>query len=262
MGGLAVGPALGGLIVQHLPAPLRLALLVEIVLLGVTALALLWVPETVPTTGRPPLRAAIRPRLPRTPARLRPVARVSALAVVPAWAVMGLMLAVGTGLLTRELGLSDRSAVAGLVALFLGSSAGAQIGLRGWSTRRAALVGLALLPAGLALLVGALAVTSVPTFAVAALLVGLGHGLTQLSAQGATGAAAAPHERAAAFGGLLLVTYAAGSASATSVGFTAQATGLAPATYLFVGVISALAMLAWTGTLRRPTVTVPPSGPV
>ncbi len=88
------------------------------------------------------------------------MARVAVGAVVPAWAVMGLVLGSGPGLLTRSLGVEDRSLVAAVLELFLATSAVAQLGLRRWTVRRAAGTGAALLLGGLVALVGALLVTT------------------------------------------------------------------------------------------------------
>jgi MFS family permease len=258
VGGIAAGPALGGLVVQHLPSPLRTVLVLELVLLLCAAPLLRLLPETVPVTERPALRAAVRPRLPRTPPRLRPVARVAVGAVVPAWAVMGLVLGSGPGLLTRSFGVEDRSLVTAVLALFLVTSAAAQLGLRRWTVRRAAGTGAALLLGGLVALVGALGLRSVLVYAVALAVLGAGHGLSQMSAQWALGAAARPDERGPAFGALLVTTYLTAGATSLAVGYASQVLGLVPA----AGATAVLAAGAAAGA--RPRRPVPPAarGPV
>ncbi|HYO36801.1 MAG TPA: MFS transporter [Geodermatophilus sp.] len=261
VGGIAAGPALGGLVVQHLPAPLRTVLVLELVLLLPAVALLRRLPESVPAAGRVVLRTALRPRLPRTPERLRPVARLAAVAVVPAWAVMGLVLASGPGLLTRSLGVEDRSLVAAVLALFLGTSAVAQLGLRAWSVRRAAVAGAALLVGGLLGLVAALGLRSVPAYALALAVLGAGHGLSQVSAQSALGAAATPSERGPAFGALLVVTYLTAGATSLAAGYASQAFALVPAAIAAAALAAVAASAALVAAARTSRLPDGPCGP-
>ncbi len=191
----------------------------------------------------------------------RPLARVAVGAVVPAWAVMGLVLGSGPGLLTRSFGVEDRSLVAAVLALFLVTSAAAQLGLRRWTVRRAAGTGAALLLGGLVALVGALGLRSVLVYAVALAVLGAGHGLSQVSAQSALGAAARPDERGPAFGALLVTTYLTAGATSLAVGYASQVLGLVPA----AGATAVLAAGAAAGARvlagRSPRLPEVPCGP-
>ena len=85
LGGLGLGPLLGGVLAQWAPRPLRLVYAVELVLLVLGLIAHRWMPETVraravrPRPPRPPpaaaVRAGVRPRRGRGDRRVRRLRR-------------------------------------------------------------------------------------------------------------------------------------------------------------------------------------------
>jgi predicted MFS family arabinose efflux permease len=172
LGGLAMGPLLAGLLAQYVPAPLRTAYVVELVLLvaGLAAFPLL--PETVRRRRLQLDFAGLR-----LPAEVRPVFLPAATAGIAAFAVSGVFGAVGPAMLGEILGITAPTASGVLVAtLFLTSVAG-QFLTRRFAPAVALPAGCVALAAGLGLVALSLTVASVAALAAAAVVVGLAQGL-------------------------------------------------------------------------------------
>ncbi|MBO0878333.1 MAG: MFS transporter, partial [Pseudonocardia sp.] len=174
--GLGAGAGVSGALVQFAPAPLVLTYLL---LLGAFVLSLfgsLAIPEPVPT-ARGGWRRALRPRRAAVPAPVRRPFALASTGLVAAFAISGLYLSLGPSLAQRLLH-SASHLVAGLgICVLFGAGALAQLGLRRWPARRAALVGSVATVLGLALTDYALSGTSTPAFFGGAVVLGLGFGL-------------------------------------------------------------------------------------
>jgi MFS family permease len=172
LGGLAMGPLMAGLLAQYVPAPLRTAYVVELVLIvaGLAAFPLL--PETVRRRRLQLDFAGLR-----LPAEVRPVFLPAATAGIAAFAVSGVFGAVGPAMLGEILGITAPTASGALVAtLFLASIAG-QFLTRWFVPTLALPLGCVALAAGLGLLALSLSAASVTALAAAAVVVGLAQGL-------------------------------------------------------------------------------------
>ena len=172
LGGLAMGPLMAGLLAQYVPAPLRTAYIVELVLIvaGLAAFPLL--PETVRRRRLQLDFAGLR-----LPAEVRPVFLPAATAGIAAFAVSGVFGAVGPAMLGEILGITAPTASGALVAtLFLASIAG-QFLTRWFVPTLALPLGCVALAAGLGLLALSLSAASVTALAAAAVVVGLAQGL-------------------------------------------------------------------------------------
>jgi MFS family permease len=172
LGGLAMGPLLAGLLAQYVPAPLRTAYVVELVLIvaGLAAFPLL--PETVRRRRLQLDFAGLR-----LPADVRPVFLPAATAGIAAFAVSGVFGAVGPAMLGEILGITAPTASGALVStLFLSSVAG-QFLTRRFAPTVALPAGCVALAAGLGLLALSLTAASVAALAAAAVVVGLAQGL-------------------------------------------------------------------------------------
>jgi predicted MFS family arabinose efflux permease len=172
LGGLAMGPLMAGLLAQYVPAPLRTAYIVELVLIvaGLAAFPLL--PETVRRRRLQLDFAGLR-----LPAEVRPVFLPAATAGIAAFAVSGVFGAVGPAMLGEILGITAPTASGALVAtLFLASIAG-QFLTRWFVPTLALPLGCAALAAGLGLLALSLSAASVTALAASAVVVGLAQGL-------------------------------------------------------------------------------------
>jgi len=167
-----MGPLMAGLLAQYVPAPLRTAYIVELVLIvaGLAAFPLL--PETVRRRRLQLDFAGLR-----LPAEVRPVFLPAATAGIAAFAVSGVFGAVGPAMLGEILGITAPTASGALVAaLFLASIAG-QFLTRWFVPTLALPLGCVALAAGLGLLALSLSAASVTALAAAAVVVGLAQGL-------------------------------------------------------------------------------------
>jgi predicted MFS family arabinose efflux permease len=172
LGGLAMGPLLAGLLAQYVPAPLRTAYVVELVLIvaGLAAFPLL--PETVRRRRLQLDFAGLR-----LPAEVRPVFLPAATAGIAAFGVSGVFGAVGPAMLGEILGITATTASGALVTtLFLTSVAG-QFLTRRFPPTVALPAGCVALAAGLGLVALSLTAASVAALAAAAVVVGLAQGL-------------------------------------------------------------------------------------
>ncbi|WP_037879268.1 MFS transporter [Streptomyces sp. NRRL F-5727] len=248
MGGLGCGPLLAGLLAEYAPEPLLLPFAVHLALVGVSALVLQWLPETV--AERRPL-SAVRPQRPALPARVRAVFVPAAVASFAGFALFGVFTSVSPAFLARYLHV-DNHAVSGLVVAlaFFASTAGQVAAGRVGATRSLPL-GCAVLFAGLVLLAVALATDHLVFVVLAALVGGTGQGLTFRAALSAVAAASPPDRRAAVISSLFVVAYTGISIPVIGVGLLADPLGLEGAGLVFIACMLVLVASAGAYLLRR-----------
>ena len=257
MVGSAVGPLLFGLLAEYVGAPLVVPFVVELVLVGVSFGALLGLP---PSPRRPierpgrrrDRRVAMpsfvqRPRLPRDGRRGFALA-CGTLAVT--WSIAAFWAAL-TSLVTADL-LHDHShALAGeILFVYFGLAGVVQLVTPSWSNRRAMLLGVPAVAAGILLLGLAIAIGSVAPIVAAVLCGGFGAGVAYKGSLAAVVEAAPSAHRAAVVAAYNVVGYVVLSASVILVGLLASTIGLRTATTLFVG-LSVVASALLTGALAR-----------
>ena len=191
-GGSALGPLLGGALAQWAPAPLRTVFLV--VLVGtVAAAAFAWaLPEPGQTNPEP-----WRPQWPRVPEALRRAFARVGLTAGLVWATLALYLSVvpsyvGELLSTTNLALLGANSALACVA----SAVGQVVSQRRPGRRAGQAMGLCGLTAGLLLLVASAHLHALVVVLLAALVIGVSHGVALLDAQDELNAIA-PEERRA-----------------------------------------------------------------
>ncbi|HEY7280907.1 MAG TPA: MFS transporter [Actinomycetota bacterium] len=177
--GSGAGPLVAGMLAQWAPAPLRLSFLV---LLGATVVAAAFV-LTLPRGGGggEPWRI----QLPRVPGEiLGDFLRVGLTAGI-VWAALALCLSIVPSYSAQLLRTDDLALLGAMAALALAASCVAQVVSRRFHGRPqpAQARGLVVLAAGLAALVLAAPLHSLPLLLVSALAIGVGHGLSFLDAQ-------------------------------------------------------------------------------
>ncbi|MFE5793147.1 MFS transporter [Streptomyces sp. NPDC056503] len=248
MGGLGCGPLLAGLLAEYAPEPLLLPFAVHLVLVGLSALVLQWLPETV--EDRRPL-SAVRPRKPALPARVRGVFVPAAVASFAGFALFGVFTSVSPAFLARYLHVDDH-AVSGLVVAlaFFASTAGQVAAGRVGATRSLPL-GCAVLFAGLVLLACALATDHLLFIVLAALVGGIGQGLAFRASLSAVAEASPPDQRAAVISSLFVVAYTGISIPVIGVGLLADPLGLEGAGLVFIACMLVLVASAAAYLLRR-----------
>lgn len=237
IGGLGSGPVLAGLLVQYAPHPLLLSFLVHIALLALAVPAVLLAPETAGGTGRIGLqRLAI-------PAEVRAVFVTAATAAFAGFAVTGLFAAVAPAFLAEVIGV-DNHAVGGAVSgsIFLSSAVAQLVGRRIPATRAVAL-GCAILVAGMVILAVALSLSSLPGIIAAAVVAGIGQGISFSRGLAAVVEQVPDRRRGEVSSTYFVVGYVAIALPVVGVGLAAQAWGLRPAGETFAAAIGVLALI-------------------
>ncbi|MEW5808377.1 MAG: MFS transporter [Actinomycetota bacterium] len=235
IGGLGLGPVLAGLLVQYAPRPLDLSFVVHLVLTAAAAVAVLCARETSPRAGRLGLqRLAVPPEA-------RSVFVVAALAAFAGFAVTGLFAAVAPSFLAEVVGIGNH-ALAGLIAgsIFL-TSAVAQVAARTMNPERAVAVGCAILIAGMAILAVALHVGSLPGLIAAAVVSGIGQGISFSRGLAAVSERTPPDRRAEVSSTYFVVAYVAIAVPVVGEGLAAQAWGLRTSGVAFAVAVAVLA---------------------
>ncbi|WP_052850471.1 MFS transporter [Streptomyces avicenniae] len=233
VGGLGLGPLLGGLLAEYAPAPGVLPFAVEIALLVPAAVAV----AALPTAARGARR---RPRRPGVPAGMRPVLVSSGAASFLAFAVTGLFLTLVPTYVTTLADSRNLLLAGASVGLLLLCSALAQLAGHGRSARRLELTGLPLLATGLVLLALAGGLSSLALLLTATAVGGVGQGLTFLGGLTAVNQAAPPDRRAEALSTFYVILYLGVSVPVVGVGFLATVVGLLTAVQCFAAVTAAL----------------------
>jgi MFS family permease len=255
LGGLALGPALGGVLAQYVRDPLRTVYGVELALMALGLLITLRLPETRPR-GRFDLDfAGIVP-----PREVRDVFAPAATAGVAAFGVSGVLGSVGPGMLGTVLHITAPTASGALLAaLFLTSVAG-QEAARRVSPVTALPAGCVALAAGLALLGLALALEAVVALVAAAVAAGIGQGVIVGAGLGLLTARSPVERRGQVASTYFLVLYIGLVVPVVAFGLVERDTGLVDAGYVFCALVG-VAVLASAAGVLRVTRRAPPSDP-
>jgi len=239
-GGSGAGPLVAGLLAEWAPDPLRLPYIVLLAATAAVALLALRVPEPVTRRGgrwritRPAVPADIR----------RPFARVALTAAV-LWAAVALFLSIVPSYAATLLRTSNLALLGAITALMLAASCAAQVAAHhGITSRRAQQAGVALLALGLAGLVAASPLGSLPLLLVAALLTGVGHGLGFLYAQDDLNRIAPPDHRGEVTAAFITSIYVAVAGSVITVGVLDTRVSLSIAVAIVAAVLATVAMAA------------------
>lgn len=237
IGGLGAGPLVAGLLVQYAPHPLQLSFVVHIVLVVLAAGAVLVAPETSSRTGRIGFQ-----RL-SIPPEVRSVFLTAATAAFAGFAVTGLFMAVVPTFVKSVIGI-DNHAVAGAVAgSIFAASAVAQLLSRRITPQRAVAIGCAILVAGMVILAVALANSSLYVLLAAALVAGVGQGISFSRGLAAISERVPADRRAEVSSTYFVVAYVAISLPVVSEGFASQQLGLRTAGLSFAIATAVLAAI-------------------
>lgn len=243
IGGLGAGPVVAGILAQYAPAPLELTFIVHIALVVLATIAVLLVPETASRTGKLGLQ-----RL-SVPPEVRSVFVTAALAAFAGFSVTGLFTSVAPSLLTNVIGIGNH-ALAGLMAgSIFGASAIAQIAGARINPRRAVALGCAILTAGMGILVVALHYSSLALLIGAALVSGVGQGISFSRGLAAVAELTPANRRAEVSSTYFVVAYIAISIPVIGEGFAAQVWGLRTAGIVFATAVGVLALACLTAIL-------------
>ncbi|NGO72843.1 MFS transporter [Streptomyces boncukensis] len=180
VGGAAVGPLLTGVLSETLPGPSVTVFAVQIALL----LAALPVVLRMPLPQRARAGGAAGGgrwiRIPNAPRANRRQLLLGLAVFAPGIAATGFVLSLGPSLLAELLHTSSRILSGATIFVLFAAATGVQFAARRLRTRTDLLTGAALTVLSMALLVLAVAATSVAALLASAVLAGLGQGLSQL----------------------------------------------------------------------------------
>jgi MFS family permease len=245
VGALGIGPVLAGLLVEYAPDPLRLSFVVHIVLATLAAAAVAYSPETSPRNGRIGIQRV------SVPAEVRPVFAIAALAAFAGFAVTGLFTSVAPAFLTDVIGI-DNHAIAGLiVGSIFASSALGQIASTRVAPQRAVALGCAILVVGMASLAVALHLSSLPWLVAAAVVSGIGQGISFGRGLAAVSECTPPDRRAEVSSTYFVVAYVAISLPVIGDGLAARAWGLQTSGVSFAIAVATLAVICLVAILAR-----------
>jgi len=237
-GGLGIGAAATGLLIQYAPHPTRLVFLILLIAFVALAAITAVLPETV--AAKPGARAALRPRV-SVPAPARRAFLRAVPTMVSTWMLGGLVLSVGGSLLAVVFGQHDHAVVGSVLGLFAGTAAVTSVLLRERTPEAMAGIGTAGLLVGTTALVVALATTSLTLFVLGALVAGAGFGPAFLGAFRTVSQLAAPHERAGLISAIYVVSYLALSVPAVVAGLLITDHGLRDTSLVYGIVVAAVA---------------------
>ncbi len=243
-GGSGAGPLLAGLLAEWAPAPRQLAYLVLLALTLVAGAFMLRLPEPEGTAREP-----WRVQWPRVPPELpAPFARVSLSAAV-AWAAVALTISIVPSYARALLKTHDLALLGALSAVGFAASCTAQVVAqrRRLAVRLVQAVGLAVLAAGLVLLVVASPLASLAVLLAGVVLAGTGHGLVVLAAQDELNGFVPAERRGEVTAAFIACIYALVALAVISAGLLDEALSLAASVGSVCAVLAAVAVAtaAW-----------------
>jgi len=241
--GLALGAIGAGVLARLAPWPLRLPFALFICVLVVVMALLARAPETTHGPGRATRAPSLRPRV-GVPRGIRLAFVAPAAIAFTAFALGGFYAALAPGLLSERLHETDAVAIGGIVALFFAAGAITIVATRMLSNRPALFAASALLLGGLALLLAADAMRSMPLLIAASAAAGASMALGYRASLGIVNAIAPPERRAEVVSSYLLVCFGANALPVIGIGWLAKATSPAAAHATFAIVLALLGIAA------------------
>lgn len=242
LGGLGLGPVIGGLFADYLPDPLHLPHTVfAIVLIGL-AIAITLVPETVDAAPR-----AYRPQRIAVPRGARSTFLTAGFAAFAGFALFGLFTSLAPSIL---IGTFDQTAhlVAGLtVFAVFGAAAAAQVALGALPQRVQLLFAAVASGSGLVLIALGAVLPSLPLFIGGGLVAGAGVGALFKNALAAAASVAEPGKRGETLAGIFLVAYLGLAVPVLAIG---AALTVVPQTTVLLIFAALVAVVTVFGALR------------
>ena len=246
LGGLGAGTLIAGALAQFVAAPLRTPYVVFLILLALSAVAVLSVPETV---AAPAVTPRYRPQRIRVARHDRLGYAVATGGGFVAFAVFGLFTSLAPGFVAGALHHPGRLLAGVIVFLVFGFAAFLQSVSGALPPARRFLTGLIGEAVGLIVLATGVQVASLALFLIGGAIAGGGAGLLFKSAVGAVSTMAEPAWRGEALAGLFLIGYLGLVGPVLGLGIATRYVALTTAMLWFVGAL--LVLLAAIGLASR-----------
>jgi len=216
LGGLALGPLIGGVFADFLPNPLILPHAVFLIVLVVGAIAIATVPETVKPGD---VRTRYRPQRLAVPSRSRGVFIAAAFGAFAGFALFGLFTSLAPTILRGTFHEPDHLLAGATTFAVFGAAAAGQVVLARLPLRRQLLVATISCGVGLVTIaVGAL-VAQLGVFIAGGVIAGLGVGVLFKSAIATAGSLAEPSRRGETLSFIFLVAYSGLAIPVLAIGF-------------------------------------------
>ncbi|KJL45280.1 bicyclomycin/multidrug efflux system [Microbacterium trichothecenolyticum] len=241
LGGLALGPLVGGTFAEFAPDPLELPHIVFLVLFVVAALVLRHVPETVDTSARHP---AYRPQRLALPAASGTTFTAAGTGAAASFALFALFTSLAPTFLHDTFRVSDHLVDGAAVFAVFGAAALAQVLLVHVAQRTQLLIAILCFVVGLVSIAAGALIPTLALFILGGVVAGSGAGIMFRSAIAAAGALSAPDRRGETLALLFLIAYGGLVAPVLLVGLSLPF--VAETTVLLV--FSAVVLLATLGS--------------
>jgi predicted MFS family arabinose efflux permease len=238
--GLALGPLLAGALVEYAPHPFRLPFAAYAIVLLITALIVAAQSETLATRAKPNLN----PRF-GVPPGMRAAFLAPAASGFAAMAVVGFYAALGPTTIRSDIGVANRALASLIVAELFVVAAGLILVTRKMAARSAMLIGLAATPVGMALLILAQRLGSLPIMLAGTAACGVIGALGYRGGLAVANALAPTDRRAEVASAFFVCCFCGNAIPIIGVGALTQATNPHFADLVFAGVVTAIALIAF-----------------
>jgi MFS family permease len=245
LGGLGLGPLVAGILVQYAPSPLDLSFAIHAVLVAFAIVAVFLAPETSERKGSLGIQ-----RL-SVPPQTRAVFLVAATAAFAAFAVNALFASVVPSFVSQLMDVHNHAVAGAVAGLMVLSAAATQPASLLVSPKRAVAVGSAILVVAMVMLSVALRFSSLWGLIAAAVVAGIGQGLSFGRGLAAISDCTPPDRRAEVSSTYFLVAYVALSLPVIGFGAAAQQWGLQVTGEVFAGIVGVLAVVCLVAILRQ-----------
>jgi MFS family permease len=247
LGGLGLGPLVGGLFAQYLPDPTTLIFEVYLAPVVIAAALLLLVPETV--SARQPLKLRFAGF--GIPENARSQFIAAGLAVFAALALLGLFTALAPTFLDSVLHQHNIAANSAVVTLMFACATLTQLGLASRPPSVSMRLGLAVFPVGLALIVIALWQASLAILLIGTIVGGAAIGGAFIGSLQLAGHLAPPERRGQVVSTYFVFGYVGLTIPVVAVGFSSEHIGMLAAVFWCSLFIAAVAVYSFTVITRK-----------
>ncbi|CAN5751432.1 MFS transporter [soil metagenome] len=245
LGGLGLGPLVAGILVQYAPSPLELSFAIHAVLVAFALVAVFLAPETSERKGSLGIQ-----RL-SVPPQTRAVFLVAATAAFAAFAVNALFASVVPSFVSQLMDVHNHAVAGAVAGLMVLSAAATQPASLLVSPKRAVAAGSAILVVAMVMLSVALRFSSLWGLIAAAVVAGIGQGLSFGRGLAAISECTPPDRRAEVSSTYFLVAYVALSLPVIGFGAAAQQWGLQVTGEVFAGIVGVLAVVCLAAILLQ-----------
>lgn len=249
IGGIGLGPLIGGILATWVVAPLVTPFVVFVVLLALASIAVSFVPETV---ERQEERRAYRPQRVGLPAEARGTFFSAAAMVFSAFALFGIFTSLAPSFIAGTLHETSRFISGVVVFAVFGSAALAQVLTGRLASKVQLRLAAALTTVGQIGLVISVLTVNLPLFLAAGIIAGAGAGIAFRSAIGVAASLALPPSRGEVLAVTFLIAYTGMAVPVLLVGIALTVLAL-PAAAVFVGFSAVvLVLVVWSSlTMAR-----------